>query len=126
MSFYTPGSTGVSIPQNPNGMLCYKAPDHCDQLVVSGASGKRNYVNATGTLTGGTVTIPAGATSVELVLHSTGATVGGGIASTGPFTGLFTWPGTRGWESEDGNMTATDWTFSAMTPTTVFEVLWSM
>jgi hypothetical protein len=49
MSYYTPGSTGLSIPQNPNGMLCYKAPDHCDQLVMgSGTGGASTKVKSGG------------------------------------------------------------------------------
>jgi hypothetical protein len=126
---YDPRTFGTGVPVDKNGLVCYTNENRCDTLdyiTYNPKSNARSYANASGTLTGGMVTVPAGATSVELVIHSTGATTGGGVASVGPVTQVFTWPGSRGWKDDTGQITLTDWTFSAMTPSTVFEVLWTM
>lgn len=77
---------------------------------------------SSGTLTGGTFTVPAGARSVTLIIHSSG-----GIKVDGEVNAHFTWAGSsRTWDATATGGTdaayAQEFNFSASAPSVVWEV----
>jgi hypothetical protein len=77
---------------------------------------------SSGTLTGGTYNVPAGAKSVTLILHSSG-----GVKVSGELNATFTWSGTtRTWDATATGGTdagyTNDFDFTALTATAVWEV----
>jgi len=71
-----------------------------------------------GTLTGGTYTVPANARSVTLIIHSSG-----GISVTGEVTGSFTWAGSdRTWNAIEGTSFSNSFNFTAGASGTKWEV----
>jgi hypothetical protein len=77
---------------------------------------------SSGTLTGGTYTVPVGAKSVTLLVHSSG-----GISVTGEVNATYTWAGSsRTWDATATGGTdasyANMFNFAAQNPRTVWEV----
>jgi hypothetical protein len=77
---------------------------------------------SSGTLTGGTFAVPAGAKSVTLILHSSG-----GVSVSGEVSATFTWAGSsRTWDATATGGTdasyANAFNFAALTANAVWEV----
>jgi hypothetical protein len=77
---------------------------------------------SSGTLTGGTLSVPVNAKSVTLIIHSSG-----GITVTGEVNATYTWAGSsRNWDATATGGTdasyASPFDFTAQAPTVVWEV----